>query len=233
MAKRSRKIQAAPAGSRGFRIEEAFGQAWGIVIRNFGTLTLALLIFAGLEVVNGSLDRVVEEGDSHPLKMTAAVLEYLFCVPLLIWVRAGFMATGIRWAAGGEVSLADFFPSLRRTFAFFLGNVVLVLLFVLGCLFLIVPGFLLVLRYLFGPYLMVHRGLSLREAFDLSARMTEGQKGHLFLFLMVSFLALGLGFLACCIGILWAAALVQVAWALVYWKLLKQTRADLAGPVVP
>lgn len=232
MAKRSRKIQVAPVGSPGFRIEEAFGQAWGIVTRNFGILTLILLIFMGLEIANGSLDRVVEEGDGRSLKVTAAVLEYLFCVPLLIWVRAGFMVTGIRWASGGEVSFVDFFPSLRKTFAFFLGNVVLILLFGLGCLLLIVPGFFLVLRYLFGPYLMVHRSLSLGEAFDLSARMTEGQKGHLFLFLGVSLLALGLGLLACCIGILWAAALVQVAWALVYWKLLKQTRPDLAGPVV-
>jgi len=228
MPRRSKKVEKVPEQPKGFLIGEALGFAWDSAVKHLGLMVgIAALLFI-LDLFGGGFEFVAKKADATWIKAVAEALRLTLVFPVTYWLTAGIIVIALKLVSGEEPRFEDLFPGLRKTWAYFWGSLVLGLVFVFGLLLLIVPGIILALRYGFGPYLMLDKGLPLREAFELSARMTEGQKGHLFGYGFVCLGVMIVGCCACCVGVFWSVLLVQIASVFIYRKLLAQTDPELA-----
>ncbi|HVZ80043.1 MAG TPA: hypothetical protein VHE12_04490 [bacterium] len=215
-------------GPLGFSIGEALGFAWNAAAKHLGLMVAIAAILFALDLLGGGFELVAKRAEYTWLKVVAELLRLILMLPVTYWVTAGIIVVALKLVAEEDARFEDLFPGLGKTWAYFFGSLVLGLVFVFGLLLLVVPGVILVLRYMFAPYLMLDRGLKLREAFDLSARMTDGQKGHLFGYGFVCLGVMIAGLCACCIGVFWSVLLVQIASVFIYRKLLVQTDPELA-----
>lgn len=117
---------------------------------------------------------------------------FLPSIPYLLLVVTP-VATGanlvyIKLARGSGARVADLFgafPVYGRALGVSLW---LGFLTIAGTMLLIVPGIILYLTYCFSEYAVVDKRTGVKESFALSAAMTEGWKGRLFLILSLTLL---------------------------------------------
>jgi uncharacterized membrane protein len=160
---------------------------------------------------------------------SAALLARVFLYwPMEFWLNAGTLLIAVKLTTAKKTELADLFPSLNRTLKYVAGSIVLGVIIFGGCLLLIVPGIILGIQYKFVPYLMADKLLPMREAFKLSEKMTDGLKWDLFRYTLNCVGIVLLGLVAFCVGVFWAAIVVQIASAYLYRTLLLQTNRPLA-----
>ncbi|MBC7856819.1 MAG: hypothetical protein IAF94_25595 [Pirellulaceae bacterium] len=88
--------------------------------------------------------------------------------------------------------------------------------FALGFLLLIIPGVLLLLMWWPYYYLVVDRKAGVIESFSVAAKVTQGNWGTAFLLWLASVGIMILGCFALCIGVLFAAPLVTMLFAVAY-----------------
>ncbi|MEA4912689.1 MAG: DUF975 family protein [Oscillospiraceae bacterium] len=91
---------------------------------------------------------------------------------------------------------------------------------VLWSLLLVVPGIIKALQYCMVPYILAENpNLSTERALELSARMTDGEKGNIFV-LALSFIGWYLlGLLACGVGVLFVTPYAEATFAELYGAL--------------
>jgi len=126
------------------------------------------------------------------------------------------------------VSFADFFVAKNRFLTYIWANILLTLLVLLG-LVLIIPGIIWVIKYSYAPILVVDKKLSAKEAFAVSAEMTEGVKWQLVGFGLFGALIMLGGLLALGIGVFLAMPVVMLASYMLYNKLLVRTKLGMMG----
>ena len=136
----------------------------------------------------------------------------------------GFVAFLLRHANGETVVFDDLFEIVDKRWIYFafLGIIKSLLIF-LGLLFFIVPGVYLAIRWMFAELLVIDKGLRPMEALKASSEMTEGVRGKLFLYALVSLLLVIVGVFAFLIGAVVAGIVVQLASIRLY--------KDLSAPV--
>ena len=90
-----------------------------------------------------------------------------------------------------------------------------------GFILLIIPGIIWSLKYKFVRYLIVDKGMSIKEAFTESSRITSGSKWNIFwLGLLILFINI-VGVLALGVGLLLSVPVSVMAYTYVYRKLLE------------
>lgn len=136
----------------------------------------------------------------------------------------GFVAILMRHANGETVVFDDLFDLVDKRWIYFafLG-IVKNLLIVLGLICFVAPGVYLAIRWMFAELLVIDKGLRPLEALKASSEMTEGVRGKLFLYALVSILLMIVGFFALIIGAVVAGIVLQLASIRIY--------KDLSAPV--
>lgn len=117
---------------------------------------------------------------------------FLPAVPYVLLVVTP-VATGanlvyIKLARRSGASVRDMFsafPVYGRALAV---SMLLGLITMAGTLLFIIPGIVLYLTYCFSEYAVVDRRTAIRESFDLSAALTDGWKGRLFVIFSLTIL---------------------------------------------
>ncbi len=127
-------------------------------------------------------------------------------------VYGGFVATLLKHASGDTIVFDDLFDVVDKRWIYFafLGIIKSVLIF-LGLLCFIVPGVYLAIRWMFAEILVIDKGLRPMEALKASSEMTEGVRGKLFLYALVSILLMLVGLFVFVIGAVVAGIVLQLA----------------------
>jgi uncharacterized membrane protein len=152
---------------------------------------------------------------------TLALLGLVAGILALGPLHGGYAIVALRVASGRSVRLQDFFDGFegtRRIFPLMAVWLVIVGLALVGALFLVLPGVYLAVAGVYGPLLVVDRGMPAWEAYKTSMRAVSEQLGaHLVLLValgLVNFVALlPLGF-----GLLLTLPLTIVAVGLAYGR---------------
>jgi len=106
-------------------------------------------------------------------------------------------------------------------FRYLIAKIAYGLVVVVGLILLIVPGVIWALKYAFVRYLIVDKGLSIKEAFKESSNITQGAKWSIFwLSIMIALINI-LGALALVVGLFLSIPISIMAYAYVYRKLLE------------
>ena len=120
-----------------------------------------------------------------------------------------------------EISTLFSITKPRTIFKYFVGDLIYNLVVVLGIIFFIIPGIYLAIKLHYYRYLIVDKDLGLFEAFNESARLTQGVKMELFKFYLVLILMNIIGFFAFLVGLLLTVPTYMVADATMFRKLQK------------
>jgi uncharacterized membrane protein len=174
-------------------------------------LIAAMIPFA---ILNAQHDR-----ELATLAWVIYVLAYVITLPLSLWVHMGLIRYSLKLARGQPASFGDVYSG--GPFLSFLGAALLASLgAMVGMLFCVVPGYILLIGWLFYGHLIVDRRLPVIEALSASWRITNGHKWKLLLFMLLMAAVALLGELACCVGVFVAIPVVLVAYSYVYLRLI-------------
>ena len=165
-------------------LRQAFNFAWPIFKKRFGLFTVVLLTIFGAWV---ALEIVVVAGQRFGILLWAgAHLAFLIFVG---GVEIGFIHLCLALYDGEEPTFADAFTHLALGPKFLVGQIVYLLLFVLGLLLLVIPGVFLGVRYALFGFCMAAGETNLVRSFQQSAILSMGAKTDL-LWILVALLVL-------------------------------------------
>jgi hypothetical protein len=136
------------------------------------------------------------------------------CVQLFICI--GMAKIALKLARRQRAEFADLFSG-GPIFLPVLGLYILLVLAVgFGFFLLIIPGIILLLMLWPAYYLVVDQKAGVIESFSLATKVAQGNWGTAFLLWLLSVGIMIVGVLALCIGVIFAAPLVTMLWAVAY-----------------
>jgi hypothetical protein len=154
-------------------IGQAFNFAWPIFKQRFGLFTAVLLTIFSAWV---TLEIVVIAGQRFGILLWA-VMHLAFLI-FVAGVEAGFLHICFVLCDGGEPTVADTFTRLAFGPKFLAGQVLYLLMVVIGLLLLVVPGVYLSARYALFGFCMAEGETDLMRSFQQSAVLSTGTKTY-------------------------------------------------------
>ncbi len=161
-------------------IRQAFDFAWPIFKKRFGLFTAVLLTIFGAWVV---LEIVVITGQRFGILLWA-VMHVAFLI-FVAGIEVSFLQICLALYHGGEPTFADTFTHLALGPKFLAGQMLYLLMVVIGLLLLVIPGVYLSVRYALFGFCMAAGETNLVRSFRQSAILSMGTKTHLLWILVV------------------------------------------------
>lgn len=206
---------------------EIYKQQWVVLV--FAPLVLYIIYFAvsfGLQFPVSLL-----ANEEPTVGAIAMVPVALLQVVVSTWVNAGCLKIYIAAARGQSPEFGDAFKGFDRVIPLFFGFLVFGLAYLLGLVLLVVPGIILMIGCLFFQHYIVDQGSGPVEGMKQSWAATDGHKMQIFLFGLVAFCIVIVGYLACLIGAAVAIPVVMLATAIIYTRLSGTANAAPTGGV--
>jgi hypothetical protein len=113
--------------------------------------------------------------------------------------------------------------SAHQVLPYFLASFAYALLVIVGLILLIVPGIVFAIKYQYVMYLVVDKGMGVKEAFRVSGEITQGKKLWLLGFGFVSGILVLLGLIALIIPGIIVAGVVTIGSMYIYRQLSSAT----------
>jgi hypothetical protein len=169
-------------------VRQAFGFAWPIFKKRFGLFTAVLLTILGAWF---ALEIVVIAGQRFGILLW--VLMHLAFLIFVAGVEVGFLKICLAFYDGEEPTFADTFTHLTLGPKFFAGQMLYLLMAVIGLLLLVVPGVYFGLRYALFGFCMAAGETDLMRSFKRSAILSAGLKIYLLWIFVALFVFNALG----------------------------------------
>lgn len=202
-----------------FSKREAVQFGWETMKANLGFWVGLMLLILGMNTLP-ELGRWQTQESAPTLALFWTVSGYL----IQLATQMGLIRISLILIDGRKPRYGELFGDLPTFFRYLAGNLLYLLIILVGLLLLIFPGIRWSLQYQFAPFFIVDRRVGVAEAFRESSRITRGAKWDLFL---VFLLALGinlLGLLALAVGLFTTVPATMLAYTFIYRKLMGQER---------
>lgn len=156
-------------------------RGWVLLKKYFAVMLTTWLIAMGIQMLISWSAGLVEES----VLEVPMVVVYII---LSVIISAGWIGIHIAIAQEKPVQISDLFKQVAISSKYFLAQMVVGLMVLVGLLLMIVPGIYWSLKYTFVPYLVIDKKAGVGEALRISGQMTEGIKWKLLVFLMITML---------------------------------------------
>ena len=202
-------------------IRQAFKIAWPILKKRFGLFTAVLsTIFAAWV----ALEIVVIAGQRFGILLWAA--GHVAFLIFAAGVEVGFLQICLALCDGGKPTYADAFTQLILGPKFLAGQMLYLLMIVIGLLLLVVPGIYLGVRYALFGFCLATGETNLMRSFQRSAILSTGSKTYL-LWILVFLLVLNvLGASLLGIGLFITIPLSVLMMTTIYRQLSTRSRVE-------
>ena len=219
-------------GKKDFSIGDAVQFGWDTMKNNLGFLIPAVLIMWLAAAIPSGLSSF-----SYRMPLVAAAIYSLIfgIISFVIgmFVNMAQIKVGLRFSRGETADFPDLLNEYPRFWDFLLGSILYALIVIGGLILLIIPGIYWGIKYHFYGYLIIDQGMGPVDAIKKSGELTDGVKWDLLVFWLALLGIYILGFLACCVGVLFAIPVILVAVAYVYRTLLIATMTPQAQQAPP
>ena len=203
-----------------------FDKSSQIVRRNLKVFAM-LYIIPLLQTIGSWSDKRSKETDTFtnpfagsPASVVAVIVGFGIIFALvgltLFWLyQTMIFAAETEASKGGKVTFSHLWQMAKKYALRLLGLVIVISLLIFGgLLLLIVPGFIMVRRYILAPYAMIDKDLTIRQAMEYSAKISKPYSGYVWGVIGVSILIaltgviplIG-GLIALVLGMLYSVAL--------------------------
>jgi phage FluMu protein Com len=200
--------------------DAVFNYAWQIWKANLGLLLGVTVTVVGVNIgvgmVSAGMETALRTQGNDDAATAVSVFSQLVTNILQIYLGIGAAQINLKLARRQPAEYGDLFGGIGL-FLPVLGSFIIAYLgIILGLLCLIVPAILMVLAFWPFYYLIIDRKAGVIESFSVANRITNGNWGSSFLLWLMSTGIIILGCLAACVGILFAAPLVGMMFAVAY-----------------
>jgi hypothetical protein len=216
-------------GSEKFDALACVKRGFDLAVRHLGLVLLAMVVWIGVsiaaEIVLSIMDaamgwgtQAANDGDGDGFSFTASSspLNMLISHVFSVFLTLGFVRFMLNVASGREASVAQLFGEGRLLLRGLIASLLFGVMVGVGFLLLIIPGIYLVARYGFFMNALVDRNCGILESFRISSELTTNNRLNVVLLMFASLIVVILGFLAMCVGVLFAYPVVALAWAVAY-----------------
>ncbi|MEA2056424.1 MAG: hypothetical protein U9O78_01755 [Patescibacteria group bacterium] len=198
-----------------------FSQAWEIFQKKWKFLYKAFLIILLVQIVVSLLGCYYEENTLQLVSlMTSLAGSFLNLI-----MSMGLTILLLRVVRNEDASISQLFDVKQNILVYIWASVRVNLIVIAGFILLVIPGIIWGIKYSFVQFLVIDKRVKAKEAMKMSAKMTEGIKGKIFVFGLFSFFVNLLGFLAFGVGLLISIPVSYLAFALLYNSLLPRIEA--------
>jgi len=133
---------------------------------------------------------------------------------LNLYLGYGFFKAMIMIYDHKEVDIQTLAQPINDASRYILGTLILSLIVLFGSLFFLIPGLYFLSKYFFVPALLADTNKGIGEAFAASAKMTDGHKMDIFVYILLTVIATMIGLLAFIVGAMavsWMAMFGMIA----------------------
>jgi hypothetical protein len=218
-------------GKKDFSIGDAVQFGWDTMKNNIAFFIIMIIILwvaAAVPSGLGSMSYRMSVGAAAIFGLVFGIISFV----VGMFVNMAQIKVGLRFSKGETADFPDLYNEYQRFWDFLLGSILYALIVLGGLILLIVPGIYWAIKYYFYGYLIIDQGMGPMDAIKKSGELTKGVKWNLLVFWLALLGIYILGFLACCVGVLFAIPVIMVAVAYVYRTLLVATEAQQAQPPV-
>jgi hypothetical protein len=208
-------------------IHQAFNFAWPIFRKRFGLFTAVLLTIFSAWV---TLEIVVIAGQRFGILLWAVA--HLAFLIFVAGMEVGFLRMCIALSEGREPQFADTFAHLTFGLKFLTGQILYLLMVVIGLLLLIVPGVYLGVRYAMFGFCLAAGETNLARCFQQSAILSTDAKPFLLRVLVVLLILNVLGASLLGLGLFISIPLSVLVLAAAYQQLSARRRVS-SGAISP
>ena len=200
---------------------DALSQGWEVFKRQWVTFALGpLMAYFGAGIPASIVNQVGQSSGASAEQLSIFIMiGQLITFAIITYFNAGFMKASLSAVRGNTPQFGELFSGGSR-FLPLLGTYFLMYLcIVVGLILLIVPGIIAALALSMAPFYCVDQNLGPVEALKASWNATDGQKGKIFVYGLLSILVLFAGMLCCCIGYYGALGVVMLGNAVIFTRL--------------
>lgn len=202
------------AHKNSFSISEALSYGWKTFKKNWQFLVVATLFYLIVRIVTDSLTTSTEK-NLPGMHFLINILGFL----ALSVMEIGGVKIALKIIDSKVPKLDDLYKHYDLLLNYVITLILYVLLFIVGLVFLIVPGVYFGLKYYFALNFVIDKKMGPLESFKASAKITEGMKWRLLGFSLICIGLTILGLLAFGVGVLIAIPVTVLADAYLYRKL--------------
>jgi phage FluMu protein Com len=200
-------------------LEAIMGHAWRVWQVNLGllvgTTVIVLAITYAIALPLGFVQGALEE-DAPEAAAAVAIFGNLLSNLVQMFLGIGQVIISLKIARGLPANVGDLFSGGSRFLPVLGGSLLAGIALFFGLMLCIVPGIFLLIWFWPFYYLIVDEKASVTESFGLASTVTEGNRLTTVVIWLVSVGIMIIGFLALCIGVVFAAPLVSLLWATSY-----------------
>lgn len=200
-----------------FSKREALTFGWEITASNFVFFFWLIVLFATFSFSVAYLGDLFEQQNI----LLGSLTIFIIAVVGGIILEMGILLITLELYDQKKPRYKDILIPKGYLFRYLIAKIVYGLIVVAGLILLIVPGIIWSLKYAFVRYFIVDKGLSIKEAFSESSRITSGSKWNIFWLGILLAIINILGALAFGVGLLLSIPITIMAYAYVYRKLLE------------
>jgi len=201
-------------------VEPILNYSWQIWQQNLGLLVGAYATIVGISIVIGIPLGIVQgglEANNNPEAAAfVGLIGNIISNVVQVFLGIGFAQICLKLARRLPAEYGELFGGGPRFLPVLGVSILLGLAVTVGMLLCIVPGVLVALMWWPAYYLVVDDKSPVMESFGKASEITKGNWGTAFLIWLLSIVIMLVGFLALCIGVIFAAPLVMMLWATAY-----------------
>jgi uncharacterized membrane protein len=200
---------------------DVLGQAWEVFKRQWVTFFLGPLLayFAAGIPARMITQLAMNTGADQEVVVALSFVGQVISWAIISYFNAGLIKASLSAVRGYTPSFGELFQGGPRFLPLFGTYFLMYLAISVGLIMLIVPGIIVALALSMAPFYCVDQNMGPVDAFKASWNVTEGQKGKLFVFALLSFLLMIVGILFCCIGMYGAVGVVALGNAIIFTRL--------------
>jgi len=204
-----------------FTLDESMQGAWGVLLENFwkylGLYSLAVFL--------GFLPDIASSvcGMNSDWWLFSAFLSLMGGVLKAVLLGLGIYYVQAKLVRGEKATSDDLWKPAGKFWAYIGASIIYAWVVVIGCCFLIVPGIIFGIMFMFYPYFLAEHRLGPIQSLKASAAITSGAMWELFFLCLILILIKGVAPLAFIIGAVPAHLFAELAVAQAYRQLLNNT----------
>lgn len=201
-------------------VEPILNYAWQLWQQHLGLLLGATVTVVAISYIVAFLIAIpqiaLQQNGETELAQAINIAGQIFNNLLQLYLGVGQTQMALKMARREPVQYTDLFGGGSVFLPMILAYILAAIAIGIGFVLLIVPGILLLLMWWPYYFLIVDKKAGIIESFSTAATFTKGNWGTTILLWLLSIGIMILGFLALCIGVLFAAPLVTLLWVVAY-----------------
>lgn len=215
-------------------VEPIFNFAWQVWKVNLGLLVgvtvIIMAISMAISLVMSGIQFALLQNDQPEVAQIANLIGQIVSNLVQMFLTIGQVQIALKLARGQRADFGDLFGGGPLFLPVLAISILTGIMYTVGFLLLIVPGVILALMFWPTYYLVVDQKTGIIESFSVAQRVTQGNWGTAFVLWLLSICIIVVGCAAMCIGLLFAAPLISLIFAVAYLMMSGQLPVHYGYP---